>query len=143
VVTEFRDQPPGVHLTALPPTLLLTVDAEQTRIVLKNLLTNALKYSTPESAPVDVRVQTDEQQTVIEVADHGVGITQDNQAFIFEPFYRTDSSRTKTTGGYGLGLSLCKTIMEAHQGTISVISEPGRGSVFRVGFPSKHDSLAS
>jgi signal transduction histidine kinase len=113
----------------------LTADAEQVRSVLKNLLANALKFSTPESAPVDIRVQTEQQQIVIEVVDHGVGITQDDQAFIFEPFYRTDSSRTKTTGGYGLGLSLCKTIMEAHQGSISMTSEPGRGSVFRVSFP--------
>ena len=135
VMTEFREQPPGLHFPALPSSLLLTADAEQVRSVLKNLLANALKFSTPESAPVDIRVQTEQQQIVIEVVDHGVGITQDDQAFIFEPFYRTDSSRTKTTGGYGLGLSLCKTIMEAHQGSISVTSEPGRGSVFRVSFP--------
>ena len=135
VMTEFRGQPPGLHFPALPSSLLLTADAEQVRSVLKNLLANALKFSTPESAPVDIRVQTEQQQIVIEVVDHGVGITQDDQAFIFEPFYRTDSSRTKTTGGYGLGLSLCKTIMEAHQGSISVTSEPGRGSVFRVSFP--------
>jgi signal transduction histidine kinase len=135
VMTEFREQPPGLHFPALPSSLLLTADAEQVRSVLKNLLANALKFSTPESAPVDIRVQTEQQQIVIEVVDHGVGITQDDQAFIFEPFYRTDSSRKNTTGGYGLGLSLCKTIMEAHQGSISMTSEPGRGSVFRVSFP--------
>ena len=143
VVAEFREQPPGVPLPDFPKPIRLTADAEQVRIVLKNLLANALKYSTPKSAPVEVRVNASAKQVVIEVVDHGVGIGKDDHAFIFEPFYRTDSSRTKTTGGYGLGLSLCKTIMEAHQGSISVASEPGRGSVFRVCFSDKHELLNS
>jgi len=143
VAAEFRDQAPGLRLQELPPSVMLTADAEQVRVVLKNLLANAFKYSAPESAPVDLHVQTEPSHIVIEVADHGIGIASQDHGFIFEPFYRTDASRTKTTGGYGLGLSLCKTIMEAHQGTISVASEPGRGSVFRVSFPSQRDSLPS
>ena len=58
-----------------------------------------------------------------------------NWILIFEPFYRVDKSRTKSTGGYGLGLSLCKTIIEAHGGRIAVQSKPGEGATFCISLP--------
>jgi signal transduction histidine kinase len=73
--------------------------------------------------------------TVVRILDHGMGIPPDELPFIFEPFYRVDKSRSKGTGGYGLGLSLCKTIMEAHGGRIEVDSKPGEGTCVSLFFP--------
>jgi two-component system sensor histidine kinase BaeS len=72
----------------------------------------------------------------VQIADNGIGIPADELPFIFEPFYRVDKSRTKDTGGYGLGLSLCKTIMEAHGGRIQIDSTPNVGTTVTLVFPS-------
>ena len=96
-------------------------------------MANALKYSNAENAPVEIRKNTTDDRPHFEIQDHGqvfpeeTGLTLD---LIFEPFYRNDKSRNKKTGGYGLGLSLCKTIIEAHGGTISVKSKFGVGVTF-------------
>jgi signal transduction histidine kinase len=82
---------------------------------------------------ISVKKQTD--STVVRILDHGIGIPPDELPFIFEPFYRVDKSRSKRTGGYGLGLSLCKTIMEAHGGRIEVDSKPGAGTCVSLFFP--------
>ena len=67
---------------------------------------------------------------IIEIKVQGQGIPEDEPELIFDPFYRVDKSRTKLTGGYGLGLSMCKTIIESHKGRISVSSKPGEGATF-------------
>jgi light-regulated signal transduction histidine kinase (bacteriophytochrome) len=69
-----------------------------------------------------------------------IGIPHDELPFIFEPFYRVDKSRAKNAGGFGLGLSLCKTIMEAHEGRIEVESTPGVGTTVSLYFPIGSDS---
>jgi len=71
----------------------------------------------------------------VQIADSGIGIPVEELTFIFEPFYRVDKSRSKDTGGYGLGLSLCKTIMEAHGGKIEITSQPGEGTTVSLFFP--------
>ena len=89
-----------------------------------------LKYAYVENAPVGISINRTDSGTHIEIQDHGqvfpkeMGLALD---LIFEPFYRNDKSRNKKTGGYGLGLSLLKTVIEAHGGTIYVKSN------FRVG----------
>jgi signal transduction histidine kinase len=82
-----------------------------------------------------ISVQKQADATVVRILDHGIGIPPDELPFIFEPFYRVDKSRSKRTGGYGLGLSLCKTIMEAHGGRIEVDSKPGEGTCVSLFFP--------
>lgn len=74
---------------------------------------------------------------VIRVRDDGLGIPQADLANLFEPFFRVDRSRSKKTGGYGLGLSICKRIMEAHGGKIEVASNLGRGVSFVLTFPDE------
>ena len=124
----FEDQPPGVQVDDIDAGTTIKVDPEQIKTVLKNILTNAVKFSDSESDPIRITVKSRPPNIVVQIIDSGIGIPQDELPFIFEPFYRVDKSRSKSTGGYGLGLSLCKTIMEAHDAKISVESAPGKGT---------------
>jgi signal transduction histidine kinase len=99
-------------------------------------LTNAVKYSNPDSEPVRICVKRRPPNIIVQIVDNGIGIPPDELPFIFEPFYRVDKSRTKDTGGYGLGLSLCKTIMEAHGGRIAIESTPNVGTTVTLVFPA-------
>jgi signal transduction histidine kinase len=81
---------------------------------------------------VEVSLRPTNNQAVITVRDHGSGIPEEDLAFVFEPFYRVDKSRTPNTGGYGLGLSLAKTIVEAHCGSITISSNPDLGTTVRI-----------
>jgi len=117
------------------------VDVEQIQTVLKNLLANALKYSLPENDPIKVRLRRNDSGMRLEVQDYGQGIPEEEMDLIFEPFYRIDKSRNKNTGGYGLGLNLCKTIIEAHGGTISVQSKIGEGTRFSLHFPNSTSTI--
>ena len=93
--------------------------------VLNNLTGNALRY-TSEGGSVSVQAQRDEQGVLVEVIDDGAGISPEDQALIFERFYRGEKSRSRATGGAGLGLAIAKGIVEAHGGQIGVESRPGR-----------------
>jgi signal transduction histidine kinase len=135
VLSEFGNQVPEIQAGGLPSNITLEVDPEQIKTVFKNILSNAVKYSTPDSEPVRIDVKKNPPNIVVRIIDSGIGIPRDELRFIFEPFYRVDKSRTKGTGGYGLGLSLCKTIMEAHGGGIEIESESGVGSTVTLLFP--------
>jgi two-component system phosphate regulon sensor histidine kinase PhoR len=89
----------------------------------------------PDRGPVEVRIEANDHRATVSVRDSGPGIPPEEQALIFEPFYRVDKSRARATGGYGLGLSLVKKIMTAHHGDIAVSSESGKGSTFTLIFP--------
>jgi heavy metal sensor kinase len=112
------------------------VEGDRTRLqqVVANLIDNAIKY-TPECGAVEVRVQKEGGKAVLEVSDNGVGIPTTTIPHIFERFYRVDKARSRASGGAGLGLSIVKAICTAHGGEISVSSEEGRGSRFRVELP--------
>lgn len=125
----YSSDSPGVRLLA-PPGIWLDIDREKIRIVLRNLLENARKFSLPDSGPVEITVESDANNIIVRVCDDGPGIPKSDLPNLFEPFYRVDRSRSRKTGGYGLGLSICKRIMEAHGGSISVTHNPGRGASF-------------
>jgi signal transduction histidine kinase len=76
-----------------------------------------------------------ETRLVVTVRDDGPGIPEDDLPHLFEPFFRVDRSRSRKTGGYGLGLSICKRIVEAHGGRIQARNNPGRGACFTLTFP--------
>jgi signal transduction histidine kinase len=133
---NFENQPPGIEVVDLPSKIEVPVDPEQVKTVFENILSNALKYSEAESKPVRVSCDLEKSYAVIRITDFGIGIPQEDLAHIFEPFYRVDKSRAKDTGGFGLGLSLCKTIMEAHGGKIEVQSKPEEGTTVSLFFPS-------
>jgi len=130
---------PGVRVVALPSEMWLDIDREKIRIVLRNLLENARKFSLPDSRPIEISAEEDAGAMVLRVRDDGPGIPEADLPNVFEPFYRVDRSRSRKTGGYGLGLSICKRIMEAHGGSISVTNNPGRGASFEMKFQKPTD----
>jgi two-component system sensor histidine kinase KdpD len=97
------------------------------RKVLLNLLENAAKYSARD--PIEVRAEQAGDSVWISVADRGIGIDPREQSLIFDKFYR-GRSQVQRVPGTGMGLAICRAILQAHGGTISVRSQPGRGSVF-------------
>jgi signal transduction histidine kinase len=135
VTERYRDRQPGVRVSAAPAALRLGVDADRVRTVLRNLIENALKFSLPDSRAVEVTVKQRGNEAVVCVTDDGSGIPEAEVERLFEPFYRPDPSRSKRTGGFGLGLSICKRIMEAHDGTIGVERHDGRGVTMVLTFP--------
>lgn len=114
-------------------------DEARLRQVLSNLVANALQH-TPESAGITVRVGTEGDDAVLEVADEGPGMTADDARRVFERFYRTDSSRTRSSGGTGLGLSIVDSLVHAHGGSVTVDTAPGRGCRFKVLLPRVADA---
>jgi signal transduction histidine kinase len=109
-------------------------------MVLKNILENALKYSQPDSQPIEIELKSTTENIIVEIRDDGIGVPAEHLPYLFEPFYRVDKSRSKKTGGYGLGLSLCKKIMEAHGGSIEVINRKPRGMIVKLTFLIKIES---
>jgi signal transduction histidine kinase len=115
----------------------IDADPNLLRRVLDNLLDNAAKFS-DSSSRIELRAHRDEQYGAlsIEVLDQGIGIAPCDLERVFEPFFRADRSRTRSTGGVGLGLALSRRIVEAHGGTIAAHSELEQGSRFRVLVPA-------
>lgn len=138
---KFKGKAPGIRFENSTDKCIAQVDVEQIQTVLKNILANALKYSAPENEPIKVYLSRDESGIQLEIQDYGQGIPDEEMDLIFEPFYRVDKSRNKKTGGYGLGLSLCKTIIEAHGGTISVKSSLGQGAIFLLLLPNSSSTI--
>jgi PAS domain S-box-containing protein len=109
-------------------------DENKLRQVLVNLLDNAIKYS-PEGGKVGIRIEQNGARCLIEVSDEGLGIPSFEREKIFEKFYRLDPQQTKGVGGSGLGLYICRELVERMDGQLSVESEPGVGSRFQVALP--------
>lgn len=134
---RLRQRAPGrdVEVDARGP-LPVEGDAALLRRVLDNLLDNARKYSPPE-APIRVSARDDGDAVRVSVTDAGAGISPEDLARLFTPFFRADRSRNRATGGVGLGLSLSRRIAEAHRGDLAVESAPGRGSTFTLSLPGR------
>lgn len=130
VAARFDGRPPGVVVRVAGRALPAAVDPDRIRTVVSNLVENAVKYSLADSRPVTVSADAEGDAVVIQVSDDGPGIPEEDMGSLFEPFFRVDRSRSKKTGGYGLGLSICKRIVEAHGGTLSVENLVPRGAQF-------------
>lgn len=113
--------------------LQLLADQEGVHTILANLVDNAIKY-TPKGR-VRILWWGENDSLVLRVEDTGVGIEMENQRRIFERFFRVDVARNRDVGGTGLGLSIVKHLVQAFQGSVSVISKPGEGSTFEVRLP--------
>lgn len=135
VVSSHEREPPGVLFDGSPEKVLIPIDRVKVKTVLRNVIDNGLKYSSQDSGPVKVRVIERGDRVTVEVEDQGIGISAADLPFIGEPFYRVDPSRSRESGGFGLGLSLCKAIMAAHGGSIAVKSSVGKGTTVSLTFP--------
>ena len=123
-----------VLLTKADRTLWLDADPVRMRQVLGNLVSNALRH-TPVDGTVTLTAWREGDRAVLTVTDTGTGITPENLPHVFERFWRADQSRSRRTGGSGLGLSIVRDLAAAHDGTVEATSEPGTGSVFTLRFP--------
>jgi signal transduction histidine kinase len=119
------------------PPVEVVGDAALLRRVLDNLLENAEKYSPDPATPIRLRVRYAAPNVIFEVRDRGIGIAEDDLPHLFEPFFRADRSRTRATGGVGLGLTLAKRIVEAHDGEIRVESVKDEGTYVSVVLPAR------
>jgi signal transduction histidine kinase len=117
-------------------------DAALVRHALTNVIHNAIKY-TPNGGTISVELKASVAQAVIEVRDTGPGIPATHRDRIFDRFYRVDASRSREEGGVGLGLAIARWAIEANGGRIELVSNEGRGSLFRVVLPLRptHPSL--
>jgi len=109
-------------------------DKDRIAQVLLNLLTNAIKYS-PDSDSIEVFVDNNKSLAIIKVKDHGIGVDNKDHIRIFERFYRAEGRSEQTFPGFGIGLFIASEIVHRHNGSISVQSEKGKGSIFTVSIP--------
>ncbi len=136
LVNDFfsRDEE-RIELVFRTPALKADVDDARVTLMLKNLISNALRYSKPEDGPVVVTVDADATELVFTVRDHGPGIPPEQVEHIGEPFYRSDPSRARHTGGTGLGLYLATLVARAHGGVLRLKSVDGPGACFEIRLP--------
>ena len=115
----------------LPPVF---VGPQLIRQALANLISNAIKY-TPAGGRVQVRAASQDESLVVEVEDSGPGIAPEEQKLVFEKFFRGSSPEVRKQPGSGLGLALARQIVQLHGGQLTLESQPGRGSTFRIVLP--------
>ena len=132
VADQFADKDVDLR-TELDP-VVVDGDAARLQQIVVNLLSNALRY-TDAGGRVTVRVHRAAETAILEVEDTGIGIATGDQGRVFERFWRGEKSRSRSTGGAGIGLAVVKGLAEAHGGDVRVTSVPGEGSTFRVTLP--------
>lgn len=132
VVAEyFTAQEPAIELALADEAPYLMLDAARIKLLIKNLLDNAIRHNRANAPPPRVSTALEygaPNRLRLTVSDNGPGIDAAHIAHLTEPFYRADPSRQRKTGGYGLGLYLCKVIAEAHAGALVIESRPGQGT---------------
>jgi len=135
-VEQHQSKLKGIQLRAKLPDMPIMFQGDSTLLsmVINNLICNALRY-TDDHGHVTVSANQEDEQAQLTVEDDGIGIPLESQPHLFERFFRIDQSRNWQTGGYGLGLAICKSLVEAHQGTIRCESTPGEGSRFIIRLP--------
>ncbi|ALX48337.1 two-component system histidine kinase PnpS [Lentibacillus amyloliquefaciens] len=141
IITQGAEQKGIALRTDVENEITFEAEAQLVKQILINLLSNAISY-TAETGAVNLKVSDEGENVHIRVSDDGIGISEEAVPRIFERFYRVDKARSRNTGGTGLGLAIVKHIVDVHDGTISVDSGPGEGSVFHVYLP-KNEKASS
>ena len=121
-------------LAESPETLIIRADEALLKVLLQNLVDNAVKFSLDDSGRVEVRLVRGEKSVTISIIDDGRGIPEDMTDRVLEPFVKLDPSRGHRSG-YGLGLNLCQRIVQAHKGSIDIQPREPRGTVAEVELP--------
>jgi signal transduction histidine kinase len=132
---RYKDMGPGVIYESVLVPLFLKIEKQLLEKAIRNVVDNACKYSQMQVKPVEMSLYEDKDMVVIKIIDYGSGISNDEKEKVFEPFYRTDKSRMRSTGGYGLGLCIAKRIVDAHAGHIHLESEISKGTEVRIELP--------
>lgn len=127
---------PGIQLALNNqcPSFLVAADGDLLDLAVVNILENSVKYSNA-PAQIELSLKKEDSHISLSIKDRGIGIPQTDLPHIFDRFYTVDKARSRKSGGAGLGLSIVKTIVEKHKGTLSVSSELGTGSVFTLSLP--------
>lgn len=128
---QDRNHPLSFEPVELP---LIYADKQKISQVMENLISNAIKYS-PDGGSVQISAALENENILVSVTDHGIGIDNNHQEKIFDRFYRIDDLKVKNASGFGIGLYLCADIVKRHRGKIGLQSEPGKGSNFYFTLP--------
>jgi signal transduction histidine kinase len=115
----------------------VNIDEARVSLLLKNLVSNALRYSPADSGPVELTLAVEQDELLLRVRDHGPGISPQHAEHIGEPFYRGDPSRTRDTGGTGLGLYLATLVARAHGGSLQLVDTGEPGACFEARLPRR------
>ena len=131
------------NIAFIPLNYAAQVEADKTlfEVMIKNILENALRYNPVEGESIQIRVEQVEDTYEIKIRDFGPGFSKEDLTKVTEPFYRTGQSRSRQSGGFGLGLYLCKQIVEAHQGTIAIANHEKTGAVVVVTIPKRQNPM--
>jgi len=128
VQLDFAGEIDQIELRLPGRPLPRNLDETRIRLLVKNLIDNALCHTPPSADRVEVDLSEEDGAVCVRVSDHGAGMSPEHVDRVTEPFYRADPARCRDTGGVGLGLYLCRRIAEAHGGTLEIDSEEGRGT---------------
>ena len=126
-----------IHITPYPGLPPVSGDVRSLERALMALVDNAIKFS-PQGGSVEIRLRLDEDKVLVFVEDHGIGISNENRPRIFDRFYHLDRSGDELYEGIGLGLAITRQVIEQHQGSLDVASEPGKGSTFTITLKKWH-----
>ena len=142
VIESFDNAEPGIELTDSPGTVMINADEALVRILLQNLVDNAVKFSLADSAAVTVSLEPSASLIRITISDDGAGIPEELAERVLEPFVKLDPSRGHRNV-YGLGLNLCQRVVDAHSGKIDIRQREPRGTRVVVSLPVLSDQAES
>jgi signal transduction histidine kinase len=138
---KFQQMPEHSNLNSkIEDGLYIYADKNAMTIMVNNLLENAWKYS-KENKQIGLTAKSQEDHVILEISDQGIGITDKEKLMVFEKFYRIGNEETRRTKGTGLGLFICKYIVDKHEGKISIQDNDPQGTIFRIEFPVSHSNL--
>jgi heavy metal sensor kinase len=142
VLEQYRPLAAEAQITLIDESKTSVLEADEDLLIqiFVNLLDNALAH-TPAGGTIKVGCDTRSTGVRIWVEDNGIGISAEHRQHVFEPFYRVDAGRSRDRGGAGLGLAICKAIVEAHGGDISIMSQIDRGTQFEIVLPKNHNEI--
>lgn len=137
---NFSDNAARFNIELASTPCVVTVDLVRMKLVVKNLIDNAIRYSSRSAEKIKIVLKDWKDELVFSVEDQGEGIAREHVPYLAQAFYRADASRQRKTGGYGLGLYLCRLVVEAHKGTLEIESQEGKGTSVSIRLPKEKNN---